>query len=376
MKSKLCDDLGIEFPLFAFSHCRDVVAAVSRAGGMGVFGAVAYAPEELRTELEWIDANCGGKPYGIDLLVPQKTGARGDQLTTEALLSAIPDAPKALAKQLMDDHGIPTADYEDVMADYTSFARNLDTGGAEEMLQIALDFPIRLIANALGPPPQIMFDMARAKGVPVAALVGSKKHAERQLAAGIDILIAAGGEAGGHCGEIATMVLVPEVVSIAGDTPVLAAGGIVQGDQMAAAMAMGAAGAWCGSVWLTTAEGEPADPIKDKMLAATSADTIRSRCRTGKHSRMLAGPWSEAWETGAVDPLPMPFQTLISEPALRLAEKHASAGHEGAERLASYWVGQGVGLMNQRMSAGAVVQQFKEDYLTAVERLTGTLGEG
>lgn len=197
-----------------------------------------------------------------------------------------------------------------------------------------------------------------------------------QIAAGVDILVAAGGEAGGHCGEIATMVLVPEVVSVAGDTPVLAAGGIVTGAQMAAAMAMGAAGAWCGSVWLTTAEGEPDPVIKEKLLAASSRDTVRSRSRTGKPSRQLRSPWTDAWEAkGAPEPLPMPLQSLLSEPALGKVAKLAASGHPGARALTTYWVGQGVGLMTQSMSAGAVVQAFKEDFLAAAERLNGFLQE-
>lgn len=269
-------------------------------------------------------------------------------------------------------------DTENLDADRTAqvqFAVNLDEAGADEMLDVAFSFPIKLIANALGTPPQVMMDRAQAAGVPVAALVGSKKHSLTQIAAGVDILIAAGGEAGGHCGEIATMVLVPEVVSVAGNTPVLAAGGIVTGRQMAGAMAMGAAGAWCGSVWLTTSEAEPAQVIKDKMLAATSSDTVRSRSRTGKHSRQLRSGWTDAWEGQGPSPLPMPLQTLVSEPALGKIEKLAQSGHDGAAHLATYWVGQGVGLMNQAMSAGAVVQEFKEDYLAAVERLTATLEE-
>ncbi|NDW47837.1 nitronate monooxygenase family protein [Ruegeria sp. PrR005] len=375
MNSALCRELGIDFPLFAFSHCRDVVAAVSRTGGMGVFGAVMYTPEQLRTELEWIDANCGGKPYGVDLIVPTSIQRRGASLTDDQLLAGLPDEHLTFVKATLAHAGVGSDDLDERRRAMLHFSHNLDSGGAEEMLDVAFSFPIRLIANALGTPPQIMLDRARAAGVPVAALVGSKKHAERQVAAGVDILVAAGGEAGGHCGEISTMVLVPEVVSVAGDTPVLAAGGIVTGRQMAAAMAMGASGAWCGSVWLTTAEGEPSQVVKDKMLAATSSDTVRSRSRTGKTSRQLKSAWTEAWEAQGPSPLPMPFQSLISEPALARIEKLAQGGHQGAAELATYWVGQGVGLMNQMTSAAEVVQEFKRDYLEAAERLMATLEE-
>jgi NAD(P)H-dependent flavin oxidoreductase YrpB (nitropropane dioxygenase family) len=176
------------------------------------------------------------------------------------------------------------------------------------------------------------------------------------------------------------MVLVPEVVraleAIGSPAHVLAAGGIVTGEQMAAAMAMGAAGAWCGSVWLTTPESEVSPTVREKLLAATSRDTIRSRSRTGKPSRQLRSPWTDAWEAeDAPAPLPMPLQSFVSEPALRYVDKLSESGHAGARDLATYWVGQGVGLMNEPISAGAVVQQFKEDFLRAVERLNGALGD-
>lgn len=370
MKSPICDLFNIEFPLLAFSHCRDVVAAVSRAGGMGVFGAVAYTPEELRTELEWIEANCGGKPYGVDLIVPNQMMGKGEAFDEKALVASLPETQKDFAATLLAGKDIGTDDLDARREDTIRFARNLGEAGAKEMLEVAFSFPIALVANALGTPPRIMIEMAHERNVPVAALVGTREHAVAQIEAGVDVLVAAGGEAGGHCGEVATMVLVPEVVSVAGDTPVLAAGGIVTGAQMAAAMAMGASGAWCGSVWLTTAEAEPAQVIKDKMIQASSRDTVRSKSRTGKYSRQLRSPWTDAWETEtAPDPLPMPLQSLVSEPALRKVEKLAESGHEGARELATYWVGQGVGLMNREMSTAAVVQEFKEDFLIACERL-------
>jgi NAD(P)H-dependent flavin oxidoreductase YrpB (nitropropane dioxygenase family) len=112
------------------------------------------------------------------------------------------------------------------------------------------------------------------------------------------------------------------------------------------------------------------------MLAASSRDTVRSRARTGKHSRQLRSPWTDAWESaGAPIPLPMPLQSFVSEPALRKVDKLAEGGHAGAKELATYWVGQGVGLMNQSKSVRAVVQEFKEDFLAAYERLSTCLGE-
>ena len=373
MKSAVCEMLGIEFPLLAFSHCRDVVAAVSRAGGMGVFGAVRYSPEQLREELTWIDDHCGGKPYGVDLIVPNRFEGKGEERDTADLVKTLPQSHREFISGVLQAHDIDSDALDEEENGRLNFARNLEEAGAADMLDVAFSFPIRLIANALGTPPRVMIDQAKSRDVPVAALVGTRVHAVAQIAAGVDILVAAGGEAGGHCGDISTMVLIPEVVSVAGDTPVLAAGGIVTGRQMAAAMAMGAAGAWCGSVWLTTVEAEPSPVMKEKLLSATSSDTVRSRSRTGKPSRQLRSPWTDAWEQGGQAPLPMPLQSLLVEPALLRIDKLAQSGHVGARDLATYWVGQGVGLMNQEKTTAAVVQEFKTDFLDACERLTASL---
>ena len=373
MQSAVCEMLGIEFPLLAFSHCRDVVAAVSRAGGMGVFGAVRYSPEQLREELTWIDDHCGGKPYGVDLIVPNWFEGKGEERDTADLVKTLPQSHREFISGVLQAHDIDSDALDEEENGRLNFARNLEEAGAADMLDVAFSFPIRLIANALGTPPRVMIDQAKSRDVPVAALVGTRVHAVAQIAAGVDILVAVGGEAGGHCGDISTMVLIPEVVSVAGDTPVLAAGGIVTGRQMAAAMAMGAAGAWCGSVWLTTLEAEPSPVIKEKLLSATSSDTVRSRSRTGKPSRQLRSPWTDAWEQGGQAPLPMPLQSLLVEPALLRIDKLAQSGHAGARDLATYWVGQGVGLMNQEQTAAAVVQEFKADFIDACERLTSSL---
>lgn len=376
MNSDLCKRLGIEFPLFAFSHCRDVVAAVTNAGGMGVFGAATMSPEQLEEELTWIDAHVNGKPYGVDLIVPNKFEAKGEDIPDAQILAMVPEGHKGFANSVLQEHGVDPGNLEPIRAEQLIFRQNISAEGAARSLDVAFSHPISLIANALGLPPQEMLDRGRAAGVAVGALVGTAEHAKAQVEAGVDVIIAAGGEAGGHTGEISTMVLVPEVVqAIAGSgVPVLAAGGIATGAQMAAAMAMGAAGAWCGSVWLTTAEAETNPVVKEKMLAASSRDTVRSRSRTGKPSRQLVSSWTQAWEgKGAPKPLPMPLQTLVSEPALHRIDQLSQQGHVGAQDLATYWVGQGVGLMQQTMSAGAVVQAFKEDFLTGFERLQKAL---
>jgi len=245
-------------------------------------------------------------------------------------------------------------------------------------MDVSFRHPIKLIANALGVPPQFMIDRAKAEGVPVAALVGAKEHAIKQVRAGVDVLVAQGTEAGGHCGEVTTMVLVPEVIEAIRPVravPVLAAGGIVTGRQVAASIALGAAGAWTGSVWLTTEEAETAPYTVQKFLAASSRDTIRSKGRTGKPSRQLKSPWTQAWEPGAAGPgpLPLPLQSIVSENVLRRLDVLAGKGNRGAQDLATYWVGQGVGLMNKVKPAREVVREMIEDYLDAAERIAGSL---
>ena len=377
MKSPICALLGIEFPLVAFSHCRDVVAEVSRAGGMGVFGAGALPPERLEEELAWIDAHVDGKPYGVDLLIPEKMLGKHEDVNAAQALAALPETHKAFADAVLARHGIDAGELDAARDRMLQIGRNLRPAGAADLLAVAFKHPIKLIANALGVPPAIMLELGKRHGVPVAALVGAREHAVKQVAAGVDILVVAGSEAGGHCGEVSTLVLVPEVAeAIAGlrPVPILAAGGIVTGRQMAACMAMGAAGAWTASVWLTTHEAETNPVVKDKMLKASSRDTVRSRSRTGKPSRQLRSPWTQAWEApGAPEPLPMPLQSLISEPPLARVDKLSQSGHEGARELATYWVGQGVGLMNEARSVRAVMQEFQEDFLRAYERLGGFL---
>lgn len=376
MRSAVTEMLGIEFPLIAFSHCRDVVAEVSKAGGFGIFGAAGIGPGKLEAELAWIDDHVDGKPYGVDLIVPMRYESKGAKVSRDDQLSKVPQGHLDFVTGVFNRHGIEGEAIDpDSLRRGTRLGTNIRDDGATALLEVAFAHPIKLIANALGTPPAYMIEMARAHGVPVAALVGAREHAIKQVQAGVDMIVASGGEAGGHCGEVSTMILVPEVVRAVreiSDIPVVAAGGIVTGEQMAACMAMGAQGVWTGSVWLTTAEAETSPVVKEKMLAATSRQTIRATSRTGKPSRQLRSAWTDAWEEpDAPKPLPMPLQSIISEPAMARITRLAEGGHEGARDLASYFVGQGVGLMNTAQSAKGVVYQFMEEFLEASERLSG-----
>ena len=358
MKSELCDKLGIEFPLFAFSHCRNVIAEVSKAGGFGVLGATGHTPESLEVELSWIDEHVDGKPYGVDILVPASLASKEEAQAADQIQAAIPDEHRRYIEGILARHNIDTSGLWDRKIS-EHHGDNLREAGAAPVLDTALSHKnCRMLVNALGVPPEFMRQKARDAGALVGALAGAKEHAIKHAEAGLDVIVVSGTEAGGHCGEISTMVVVPEVIEALkpyGNIPVLAAGGIATGRQMAAAMAMGAAGAWCGSVWLTTAEAETAPAVKAKMLTANSRQTVRSRSRT--------------------DPLPMPLQQLISEPALGRIAQLAEGGHEGAKQLTTYFVGQAVGLMNQPISARQVVYDFMEDFATAAERMADLVSE-
>lgn len=372
MRTDVSERFGVEFPLFAFSHCRDVVAAVTNAGGFGVLGAIAYSAEDLDTELSWIDRQVGGRPYGVDVLVPGKIdeAARGDGAS---ILQAIPPAHRDFVAHLFSKYGVPgdAPGLSPAGGDAGEIGQRVTAEGATALIDVALKHPIGLIASALGPPPPVMVEKARAAGVPVAALVGTVEHARRQVAAGADLIVAQGSEAGGHTGEISTMVLVPQVVDAVAPIPVLAAGGIATGRQMAAALALGASGVWCGSVWLTTEEAETDPVVKRKMLAATSRDTVRSRSRTGKPARQLRSAWTAEWDEAPESPgsLPMPLQMLLAEGAMGRIVQAAESGNPGAQDLANYFVGQVVGQMNHIKPARQVVYDMIEEFAETIDRL-------
>ena len=367
MRSELCERLGIEFPIFAFSHCRDVVAAVSRSGGFGVLGAVAYSPEQLEQELSWIDAHVGGKPYGVDTVIPVKyVGKEVGDLTKADLQRQVPEGHKRFIRELLTRYEVPELPPG---VEATEDLLGWSASGGRAHVEVALRHPIRLIANALGPPPSDIIETAHARGLVVAALCGSATHARRQKEAGVDIIISSGYEAGGHTGEIGSMVLIPQIVDAVAPLPVLAGGGIGSGRQMAAALVLGAQGVWCGSVWLTTNESDCVPALVDKMLAAGSDDTVRSRCISGKPARQLITPYTEAWD-GPQSPgtLPMPLQWMATAEAQQRIHRHAQSGKPGSAQLLGTPVGQVVGQMTQRRSVKQVVQDMMSECIDALER--------
>ena len=368
MRTQLCDDLGIEFPIFAFTHCRDVVVAVSKAGGFGVLGAVGYSPEQLEIELNWIDEHIGDRPYGVDIVIPNKyEGMNADMSTddlTKMLQDMVPQQHLDFARKLMTDHGVPLPEGED---DNTLQLLGWTEATATPQVEVALRHPkMTLIANALGTPPKDMIDRIHAAGRKVAALCGSPYQAMKHADADVDIIIAQGGEGGGHCGEVGSIVLWPQVVKAVAPRPVLAAGGIGSGEQIAAALALGCQGAWSGSQWLMVEEAENTPVQQQAYIDASSRDTVRSRSFTGKPCRMLRNDWTEAWEdANSPDPLGMPLQYMVSGVAVAATHRYPDQTVD----VAFNPVGQVVGQFEKVEKTAAVIERWVNEYLEATGHL-------
>ncbi|MBA5846402.1 nitronate monooxygenase [Gordonia amicalis] len=367
MHTPICDELGIEFPIFAFTRCRDVVVAVSKAGGYGVLGAVGFTPEQLEIELNWIDEHIGDHPYGVDIVIPNKyegmdSNMSGEELT-KLLQSMVPNEALEFGRKLLRDHGVPLAEDDDNSLQLLGWTE----ATATPQVEIALQHPkVTLIANALGTPPKDMIEKIQAAGRKVAALCGSPKQARKHADAGVDIIIAQGGEGGGHCGEVGSIVLWPQVVKEVAPVPVLAAGGIGSGEQIAAALALGAQGAWSGSQWLMVEEAENTPVQQQTYIDASSRDTVRSRSFTGKPCRMLRNDWTEAWENPEnPDPLGMPLQYMVSGMAVAATHKHPDESID----VAFNPVGQVVGQFRKVEKTSAVIERWVTEYIEATGNL-------
>ncbi len=368
MKTPICDTLGIDVPIFAFTHCRDVVVEVSKAGGMGVLGAAGFTPEKLEQELNWIQDKVGDKPFGIDVIMPKVYV--GDDVPD--LQAMIPEEHKAWVESMMAKYDIPELpdDYFDAGSEHVSGEQIGWTHKiCRELIEVALKFPgLKVLVNALGTPPDDILATCKERDIKVGALAGRVKHAIAHKEGGLDFIIAQGHEGGGHTGEVTTMVLLPQVVDAVAPLPVLGAGGIASGRQAAAALAMGAQGVWCGSLWLTTPESEVSPLPRQKLLNATSEDTVRTRMLSGKPARMLRSKWTDEWDSGDCPGfLPMPLQgMLVMEANLRIERAQN-------EDLAFYPTGQAVGMTNDERDCKTIIYDMINDYIAAVERLNQTL---
>jgi len=365
MKSTLCKMLGIEVPIFAFSHCRDVVAEVTKAGGMGVLGVAYKTAEQLDVELQWIDERVGGKPYGVDVLLPSRYEKLGERRVTA---DDLPAEQVSFMRRVLDEAGIPRLPQSEGPAMVQEFLDriNMTREQTEALLEVALRHPIKAVVSALGTPPKETVERLHGLGITVGALAGKTEHALRHKAAGIDFVVAQGMEAGGHTGKVTSMILWPQLIDAVAPLPVLAAGGIGRGRQMAAALALGAEGVWCGSIWLGTRESELTPALKRRFFAAGSEDTVQSRLRSGKPARVLRSKLSDAWERPEAPAFaPMPYQTML------MVEPHLRVERGNDDQWQYYPVGQLVGDIRAETSCRQVVHDMMNELIEATERLAG-----
>ncbi len=314
LKNALCQRLGIQVPIFGLAHRIEVAAAISRAGGLGVYAAARDGPDELAGKLRALRALCPHHPVGVDLLLP--TSLPG-QTTPEAVAAQVPEGHRRFVQGLLEQHHLPPATKGNFFSQYVRSQALF-----EEQVEAAVASGVEVFAAGVGTPPAVLA-RARAAGQHTMALVGHPKHAAKAIDAGVDILVAQGYDAGGHTGTIGTFSLLPQIVALAGGRPVVAAGGIGCGAQVAGALAMGAQGAWLGTLWLGTREHELPRALTDKLIRAASDDTVITRAHSGKPCRVVRSAFSDAWAApGAPEPLPMPYQQALIGELLAAIEQH------------------------------------------------------
>jgi len=349
LQTPLLRRMGIAHPVFGFTHNAAVVAAICRAGGYGVLGATRHTPEEIERDLAWIRQAVGKRPFGVNLVLPDGMPEDNDRARIEAQL---PQRHRDFVRGIAEKYAVPPGSGP---GERSKFVRSNET--AAQQLAVVMRSDVNLLACGIGSPVEAI-EQAKAAGKTVLALVGSPKHARRALAKPIDILVAQGYDAGAHTGTIGTFSLVPQIVDLAGPVPVLAAGGVATGRHIHAALAMGAQGVWMGTAWLTSAEYDMPQLLRDKLLAAGSDDTVISRADSGKTLRQIRTAWSEEWAApGAPAPLKMPLQDILVGDLLGAIDEHQVAP------LVHSPAGQSIAYFNQVRS----VQQIMDSLIAEAE---------
>lgn len=347
--SPICDSMGIRYPIFGFAHSVQAVAAITNAGGIGCYGATRRFPHEITAELKEIRALVGNKPFGVDLVLPPGMPEHDSRAEIEA---EIPQAHRDFVERAIKEYKVPEATEPGMR---TRFIRSKEIEDAQ--LRAVLDSDVDLFACGIGAPRDAVQE-AKSRGKTTLALIGAPHHVERSRAAGVDIIVAQGYDAGAHTGPIGTYSLVPQIVDAAGDIPVLVAGGVATGRHIAAALAMGAQGVWMGTAWLLTEEhGDHMHPVNAaKLAAAGSGDTVISRSESGKTFRMVRTGWSELWERpDAPAPLKMPFQDVLVGDLLGAIDEH------DIEPLIHSGAGQSIGYFDRVRPVQAVMDELVEE---------------
>ena len=357
MHTPLCDELGATHAIFGFTHSLDAAIAISNNGGIGIWGATRSTPEEIEVGLTRMDAELGDLPYGIDLVIPPGMPERDNRDEIEA---AIPDGHRAFVAGLREKFGVPD-DGEPGMR--SRFVRSEDVARAQ--VDVAMDSKLKMLALGIGSPEWVI-GPAKERGMKMISLVGQPKHAEKALRAGADILVAQGYDAGAHTGTVGTFSLVPRIVDVAGDAPVIAAGGVATGRHIAASLAMGAQGVWLGTAWLLCEEEHTHPEIAAKLMAAESADTVISRADSGKTLRQVRTAWSDAWAADdAPAPLKMPYQDILVGDVLGQIERHEIAP------LMHSPAGQSIAYFDAPTTVAEVMAGLIEETAATLDRLAG-----
>ncbi len=358
LHTKLCDMLGIEFPIVAFTHCKDVVGAVINGGGFAVLGEAMRTPDQIAADIKWIRQHVGGKPFGIDLVLPSSVPPAG---TLGELLAKIPAGHRKFAQDIKERYKVPDPKGQVALHQWGGLNQEM----ARAQLDVLLEERVPVFTSGLGSPAFIL-KAAHERGMKVFGLIGKTRQAKREIEAGVDVIIAQGYDAAGHTGPIGTFSIVPEVVSIAGDVPVVAAGGITTGRHLAAALCLGAAGVWTGTIWLASRESDSDMSVKEKLLAATSDDTVYSKAISGLPMRVLKCPWTDEWGKADAPPvLSAPYQMLLSSDYIQGANDHRRAD------LMTEAAGQGVAFVTAMKPARQILFDLVEETLGVLEQVTG-----
>jgi NAD(P)H-dependent flavin oxidoreductase YrpB (nitropropane dioxygenase family) len=360
LRTKFCDMLGIEFPVIAFTHCKDVAVAVINSGGFAVLGEAMHTPDDIASDIKWIRDRVDGKPFGIDLVLPASVPPTG---SLDELMSKIPETHRNFAQEIKEKYDVPDPKGPIDLHQWGGLNQEM----ARAQLEVLLDERVPVIASGLGSPVFIL-EAAHERGIKVFGLVGKARQAKRQLEAGVDAVIAQGYDAAGHTGGVGTFSIVPEIAAMAGDTPIIAAGGVTTGRHLAAALCLGASGVWTGTLWLASRESDIDMIIKERLLAATVEDTSYGTSISGMTMRVLKCPWTEEWaKPEAPDVLPAPYQMLLSSDYIQ------GANDNRREDLMTEAAGQGVGFVTSMKPARQILFDLVEEALATFEEVVGEL---
>ena len=360
LHTPLCDKLGIEYPVVAFTHCKDVAVAVINSGGFAVLGEALHTPDEIAADIKWIRERIGGKPFGIDLVLPSSVAA---ETSVDELLAMIPQEQRDFEQQIKRKYNVP----DPKIAPNIHVWGGLDQKRALDQLEVVFDERVPVFASGLGSP-AFLLKRAHELGMQVWGLVGKPRQARRQIEAGTDVIIAQGFDAAGHTGNIGTFSIVPQVVDAARGTgiPVIAAGGVTTGRHLAAALALGADGVWTGSLWLTSRESDLNMPLKERLLEAETEDTMYSNCISGYTMRTTRSPWHDEWMSDAApEVLKPPLQMILSSNYIQ-----GSLDYQRKD-LMTEAAGQGIHYVKEMKPARQILSDIVEEALDVFDRFAG-----